>query len=295
MKMKTQTKFCHMTEGELFSCVKKKVNSKASGSVFFSQNNVSPMPCFNDSELKLGEIIGHGEFCDIHEVLSFNVNDNNSTTDGAIASDNDLVINPLEKSDVLFQKKKNMELNSLSNGKNTEQYVIKCLRPSIKERSKILQQGLLDLTIESKVLSLLSHPNIIKLHGFSKFGLYQHDYFIILERLDCTLQEKLEKWKKFKHKGFVRKMIERKGSKSLVTSMKDKLAIYRDIASALAYLHSHRIIHRDLKPTNIGLSSTGKVKLFDFGLAAELKFEKKKIQWFISSNRQHWNEKIYGS
>jgi len=49
------------------------------------------------------------------------------------------------------------------------------------------------------------------------------------------------------------------------------LAKARDIAEALHYLHfiCHRgatIIHRDLKPDNIGFTSSGQLKLFDFGL-----------------------------
>jgi len=35
----------------------------------------------------------------------------------------------------------------------------------------------------------------------------------------------------------------------------------------IAYCHTHRILHRDLKPQNLLLSSTGLLKLADFGLA----------------------------
>ncbi|KAF9257193.1 kinase-like protein [Marasmius fiardii PR-910] len=48
----------------------------------------------------------------------------------------------------------------------------------------------------------------------------------------------------------------------------DKLAIIREIASGIAYLHSRHVVHGDIKPTNILVDENGRCQLSDFGLAA---------------------------
>ena len=49
-----------------------------------------------------------------------------------------------------------------------------------------------------------------------------------------------------------------------------RLALFRQMASAVSYAHRNLIVHRDLKPGNILVASDGTVKLLDFGIAKVL-------------------------
>jgi len=98
---------------------------------------------------------------------------------------------------------------------------------------------------EAVLLANLDHPNIIRVY---EYFTYESNYFIASEYIKGeTLKEFLLKHKpKFPAIGMMIGYI---------------------ISDAINYAHKHNIVHRDIKPENIMISSSGELKVMDFGIA----------------------------
>jgi len=181
---------------------------------------------FAKEELVVGQHLGKGGFCDVFEVMA--------TVRDMGVHDN------LDRS-----------TNTRTNTRFTL-LAMKCLRPQIRSNAEKFIVGVEDLVRETAILASLEHPNIIKLHGRAG-GNISDGYFILLDRLQDTLDDRIQRWKKAVF------------SRSPPDAVRVQTAAA--LADAVSYLHSKNICFRDLKPANVGFDSEGVLKLFDFGLA----------------------------
>ena len=177
-------------------------------------------------------------------------------------------------------------------------YALKHLHPSVARNEEDFTSSVIDLVLEAKLLANLKHENIVKLHAVTEGSISRvfctGGYFLLLDRLYGTLEEKIEEWRLVDRaavEASSRQSLRRRRfpfmsatnsrpssstrppSQANVTPphIQERLrSVAVGIARGLEYLHANRIIFRDLKPSNVGFAYNGTVKIFDFGLAREI-------------------------
>lgn len=127
---------------------------------------------------------------------------------------------------------------------------IKKLRPHRK--FDVLAQREIYLMME------LNHPNILSLIDVatktaSKNALDEQCVYLVLERMDCTLQTVMESERFPYYPGQYPK------------------TWLQQLLRGVGYLHSRGVLHRDIKPENILMKKQGVLKLCDFGLSRTIK------------------------
>jgi len=101
------------------------------------------------------------------------------------------------------------------------------------------------LAREREILATLAHPHIARLYdaGIAADGQpYLALEYVKGQRIDEHCRER-------------------------ALGVRARLALFLQVAQAVAYAHAKLVVHRDLKPTNILVTAEGQVRLLDFGIA----------------------------
>ncbi len=119
---------------------------------------------------------------------------------------------------------------------------VKVLKPEFTRDKKFIE----NFGKESQAAASLSHPNIVSVYDVGVEG--KDIYYIVMELVDGqSLNEILETVGKVSYKNAVK--------------------IGKQVAAALANAHKNNVIHRDIKPHNIMITTDGRAKVTDFGIA----------------------------
>jgi eukaryotic-like serine/threonine-protein kinase len=127
-----------------------------------------------------------------------------------------------------------------------KQVAIKLVQTGI-DTEEILQR----FRHERQILATFDHPNIAKLldGGTTDEGL---PYFV----MDYVEGTRIDEY-----------------GESHKLQINERIGLFRQICSAVQYVHQNLVVHRDLKPSNILVTPDGTPKLLDFGIAKLLKPE----------------------
>lgn len=230
-------------------------------------NAYSNLLLLNRDNIQIGPLLGKGSFSLVSEVTG-------------------LLEQREPEHDCTFGSRSALDRTSLSG-----RYAIKHLRPDLVPKPETFQAAAADLLLEAKYLAALNHPGILKLRAVAQGGVSafeqaggQYDgFFLITDRLQGTLREKILEWQVQQQEEsllecFQPSALEESKDEGINTTrlltgkrlLMQKLDIAQQIASALQYMHDQRLIFRDLKPPNVGIAANNRVQLFDFGFCREL-------------------------
>jgi serine/threonine-protein kinase len=122
-----------------------------------------------------------------------------------------------------------------------ERFAIKVLKDELRP------EALAQLREEVRKTRKLSHPNIVDVHSVNVAGqtLYVLMEYLEGKSLNALLDEEFGRGMPFSH----------------------AWPIIEDVGAALGNAHDHNVIHSDIKPANVFLTTAGRTKLLDFGIA----------------------------
>ncbi len=131
--------------------------------------------------------------------------------------------------------------------------VIKRILPHIAASPEFVEM----LIDEAKIAVMLSHGNIAQIFDLGKVA---DDYFIVMEYVEGKTLSQIMK---------------RLRSQGKLMPISHAIQIVAEVANALDYMHRKTddrgnhlgIIHRDISPQNVILSTSGTIKIIDFGIA----------------------------
>ena len=194
------------------------------------------------SDLEVGTLLGRGAFSHVHEVSLRDKGDGPPT----LATGQDNSDASLETAEI-FSESFNGHDAELYENLNIEvsgtgiSFALKCIDPQHLKGKRDFSNCAIDIVMEAKVLACLSHPNIIKLHAVtagsvSRAFTRRRGYFLILDRVQGTLDERILTWADDES---AMSKVER------IVRLDDRLkSVVLGVVRGMKYLHKNMVIYR---------------------------------------------------
>ena len=196
-----------------------------------SSGSIDSLAKLSREDIQIGKLLGRGTYSNVYEIRGFDIPEDDSL----------LCIDGEGKGHCISEQYDRLERlrQSITGPSKQSPYAIKHLKPELLKNSKCFETAAMELILEAKLLSRLSHPNILTIHGIAlgegsafRSGLFD-SYFIIMDQVHETLNRTMQRWR----------------VDSTSVDIATKIHIALQVGRALAYLHdpSRRLIYRDLK------------------------------------------------
>lgn len=190
--------------------VEKLIKNEFSTSSRFTTAKVENITTFDRKEIVFGRVLGRGGFGIVNDIQSIKL------------------LGDFKCSD---EHKKNRRIMQENTTRSI--YVVKNIQQRCRYDVKQCYQALLDLVVETYILAAISHQNIIKLCAIRDGDIFSPRYFIVLERLDETLERRIyNDWKKKKESIFFRGKYKKIFQQQLLCCL--------ELSTAIEYLHSNK-------------------------------------------------------
>jgi hypothetical protein len=119
-------------------------------------------------------------------------------------------------------------------------------RVAVKVLHAVVSEGFAGTSSEQGLLSLLDHPNIVRLleHGISEDG----RRFLVMEYVEGLHLDAFADAQRL--------------------AVDARIALLIKVMEAVSHAHRHLVVHADLKPSNLLVDASGEPMLLDFGIGA---------------------------